>query len=208
MKNFPIKKYSKISDFCNDYIEILKKGLASNLKNTKVFDKIASKVEKKIKENKQIFVCGNGGSAAIANHFLVDYAKILKAKNNLVPKIISLSNSVELITAVANDISYDEIFKFQLENLANKNDLVILVSSSGNSKNICKALNFCKKKGIFTIGFSGFSGGLLKKNSDLSLYVPIKNYGIVEDIHHIYMHQLMQFIRQKNIKKTISKIQF
>ena len=146
---------------------------------------------KKIKQKKQIFICGNGGSAAIANHYVADYLKLLREKTKVKTKIISLSSSIELITAISNDRNYDQIFSYQLESLANKGDLLILISSSGNSKNIVNALKYAKKNSISTIGFSGFSGGYLKKNCDISLHYENKSYQLSEDYHHILMHFIM-----------------
>ena len=86
--------------------------------------------EKKILSNSNIFVCGNGGSAAIANHYICDFLKGLRTGTNLKPKFFSLSSNIETISAIANDISYSEIFRYQLESLSKSNDLVIFVSSS------------------------------------------------------------------------------
>ena len=152
---------------------------------------------------------GNGGSAAISNHYVVDFLKFFREKTNYNPKIVSLSNNIETITAISNDIDYKYIFSYQAENLCNKNDLIIIISSSGNSKNIIELVKFAKKRKITTIGFSGFKGGYLKKNSDISVHVNINNYGITEDIFQIYMHIIMQFLRQKNTKlNKLSKLKF
>ena len=129
----------------------------------------------------------------------------MRSGTNLKPKFYSLVSNTEVTTAIANDIDYSEIFKYQLECLSNKNDLVIFVSSSGNSLNIRKALDYCKKKKIKSIGFTGFDGGYLKKNASIFIHVNIKNYGVVEDVHQILMHIMMQFIRQKYMKKDIIK---
>ena len=82
-------------------------------------------MENKIKSNKNIFICGNGGSAAIANHYVADYLKLLRTHTKLKPKFISLVSNLELITAISNDINYDKIFSYQIESLANNNDLLI-----------------------------------------------------------------------------------
>tara|TARA_B100000767_G_scaffold27959_1_gene24315 strand:+ start:50 stop:409 length:360 start_codon:yes stop_codon:yes gene_type:complete len=110
------------------------------------------------------------------------------------PKIISLSNSIETITAIANDIDYNKIFSYQAESLCEKNDLIIIISSSGKSKNIIEIIKTAKKKGIKILGFSGFKGGYLKKNSDISVHIAAENYGISEDSHHILMHVLLQYL--------------
>ena len=153
-------------------------------------------------------MCGNGGSAAIANHLVCDYIKLMRKNTNLTPKVISLSTSIELITAISNDFSYDRIFSDQLEYLARKNDLLVLISSSGNSKNIVNAIKFCKKNNIRTVGLSGFNGGYLARNSEISLNLNCENYGISEDSHHILMHVVIQFLRQKYLKSNIKKLSF
>ena len=143
---FPKKKIDNINNFYKEYTKTLSEVLHSlNLKNLSRFSDL---LEKTILMNKNIFVCGNGGSAAIANHLVCDYIKLMRKNTKLKPKVISLSTSIELITAISNDFSYDKIFSDQLDYLANKNDLLILISSSGNSKNIINALRFCKKNKI------------------------------------------------------------
>ena len=110
------------------------------------------------------------------------------------PKVISLSSTIETITAIGNDFNYDQIFKYQAESLFEKNDLLIIISSSGNSKNIKEVLKYAKKKKVKTIGFSGFDGGYLKKNCNISIHVNAMNYGISEDAHHILMHVMLQYL--------------
>ena len=96
-----------------------------------------------------------------------------------------------------------------MESYSQPGDLLVLISSSGESKNIRDVIKFSKKKKIKTIGFSGFEGGYLKKNSDISIHVNINNYGITEDIFQIYMHIIMQYLRQKNIKTNkLDKLKF
>lgn len=189
-------KKLKISKFFSSYLSKLNKSINSiNLDN---LEKASKLILKTIKKDKVIYVCGNGGSAAISNHYVCDYLKFLREKTNLKPKIISLVNNIETLTAISNDLSYDRIFEYQAQNICSKNDLLIIVSSSGNSKNIRKIINFSKKKKIKTIGFSGFNGGYLKRNASVSIHVPSMNYGISEDSHHILMHVLLQFIIFKN----------
>jgi D-sedoheptulose 7-phosphate isomerase/D-glycero-D-manno-heptose 1,7-bisphosphate phosphatase len=207
MKKFPDKKYNKISNFFDDYkAEIFESISETSLINLK---KAVDTLEKKILLQSNIFVCGNGGSAAIANHYICDFIKGLRTGTDLKPKFFSLVSSIETISAIGNDISYSEIFKYQLESLSKKNDLVIFVSSSGNSLNIKKALDYCLKNKIITIGFCGFKGGYLKKNSTIPVYINNSNYGVVEDSHHILMHIILQFLRQKYMKNSkIKKLKF
>ncbi len=153
------------------------------------------------KNNKTLYVCGNGGSAAIANHFACDHLKGIREKINIRPKVHSLSSNIELITAISNDIKFDDIFTFQLSSLANKYDCLLTISSSGSSKNIIKAIKWAKKNNLKTISLNGFNGGKASKISDVSINVSSNNYGIIEDIHQTIMHILAQSLIKKNSSK-------
>ena len=185
-----MKKSFKI--FFDKYISTLTNSLKNS--DLSVIEKAASMIHETVKKKRTIFVCGNGGSAAIANHYICDYLKFLRQHTKLKPKIISLSSNLETITAISNDFSYDQVFRYQAESLFEKNDLLIVISSSGNSKNIKEVVKFSKTKGVKVIGFSGFDGGYLKKNSDISVHISANNYGISEDAHHILMHIILQFL--------------
>jgi phosphoheptose isomerase len=190
------------NSFFENYFNDLYK-ISKNI-NFDLIIKITTLLEKKIIYNKNIFVCGNGGSASIANHLLCDFNKGIKisSKNKLKPKIISLSNSTEIISAISNDISHDKIFSFQLENYYKKGDCLICFSSSGNSKNIIDVINFSKNKKITTILFQGF-GQLNKRiNPDFHINLKYKNYGITEDIFQSLMHSISQILSSKFLKKN------
>ena len=203
---FPSKKYKLIDEFYNDYVSILNNFLKKVDCNSLV--KVSNLILKALRKNSKIFICGNGGSAAIANHFVADYGKYIKTNNDLKPKIISLSSNIETITAISNDISFDKIFSYQLENLIQKNDLLLSVSSSGNSKNILEAIRMCNKKGGTSISFLGFGGGKAKRISNHSLIFDVKNYGLSEDSAHIFMHVICQFLKQKISNLKIKNIIF
>tara|TARA_B100001057_G_scaffold214300_1_gene214668 strand:+ start:1203 stop:1784 length:582 start_codon:yes stop_codon:yes gene_type:complete len=187
-----MKKIKKIDNFFNNYLDNITKSLLEVNKTN--LNKAADEILKTIKRKGTIFVCGNGGSAAISNHYICDFLKYLRQKTSLKPKIISLSNNIETLTAISNDLDYRYVFSYQAESLCEKNDLILIISSSGNSKNILEILKFSKKNKIKTIGFSGFSGGKLRKACDISVHVNVKNYGIAEDSHHILMHIILQYI--------------
>jgi D-sedoheptulose 7-phosphate isomerase len=165
-----------------------------DLDNKKI-QKITEIIRDTILKKKKIFTCGNGGSASISNHFLCDFNKGVKhfSKKKIIPKVISLSNSIENITAIANDENFDEIFKSQLENYLERGDLLIALSCSGNSKNILNALKFAKNKKCKTILITGFKKKT--KYSDIHLNVNVKNYGISEDIFQSIMHISSQFLK-------------
>ena len=143
-------------------------------------EKASDKIIDTVKKKGTIFVCGNGGSAAISNHYVCDYLKFLRQHTKLKPKVISLSSNLETITAISNDFSYDQVFKYQAESLFEKNDLLIIISSSGNSRNIREVLKFSKQKGVKVIGFSGFGGGYLKK---------------IVIFQFIFLQTIMEFLR-------------
>ena len=204
--NFPTLNDLEVSSFLDNYSSLISKGLSSI--DRQEFEKIAKLLDKTIVEERNIFCCGNGGSAAIAEHFVCDFLKGTATDATIQPLIHSLTSSIPTITAVANDISYDDIFSFQLKRYAKEGDTLICVSSSGNSPNIINAIEEAKKLSVNTISFVGFQGGQAKSLSDHSIHINVNNYGIVEDIHHSLMHMLSQYIRVINLEegKDIEKI--
>ena len=204
--NFPTKKYSSSKKFFLEYKNNIYKSLL-NVDLNKI-EMAAEIIEKKIKKKYNIFVCGNGGSASIADHYVTDFTKMIRTKTKLKPKMFSLNSNSGLISAISNDMSYENIFAYQAETYCKKNDLIIIISSSGNSKNIINLVKFAKKNKIKTIGFCGFKGGYLNNNADINIHININNYGLVEDCHHILMHSIAQYIRQKNIKSKVNRIIF
>jgi len=157
-----------------------------------------------------IFSCGNGGSAAIANHLICDCLKGVRTGSTLHPRVHSLSASIETITAVGNDIGYDDIFVYQLESLSKPGDVLIAISSSGESPNIVKALTRAREMDVATIAMTGFSGGAAASIAGISLHVQGQNYGIVEDIHQSLMHILAQHLRYMHLEdeSALGRIKF
>jgi D-sedoheptulose 7-phosphate isomerase len=164
------------------------------------FDKeIVDVLKNSVKSGQKIFVAGNGGSAAIAMHYVCDLSKGANKDWSNNPdryKAICLSNNVGYMTAVSNDESYEEVFKQQLINLASKGDILMLISSSGNSPNIVKAAEFAKENGLTVIGVSGFQGGKLKELSDYSAHINLNSYELCEDIHSVFGHFLASYLRE------------
>lgn len=150
-----------------------------------------------------LYSCGNGGSAAIANHLVCDHCKLVQTDTPLRPRIVSLSSTIEMITAIGNDISYDEIFAYQLRSLARSGDALITISSSGNSENIVRAAAWAKANGIPVISMTGFSGGRSAALADVNLHVVGDNYGVIEDVHQSLMHILAQYLRQANMDEHL-----
>ena len=140
---------------------------------------------------KNIYIFGNGGSAATAFHFQNDFNMGLSEKTSKKFRFQCLNNNTAAITAVANDFGYDEIFRFQLNGRLEEGDLVIPISASGNSANILNAAEYAKTQGNKIIGITGFDGGKLKKLCDVSLHAPVNSMQITEDIHLIFNHLIM-----------------
>lgn len=205
---FPNGKSIDLTNFLSGYMNEIQKGFESI--NVDDLEKIVSILDSAIKRNRTIFTCGNGGSSSIAEHFVCDFLKGASTETSIQPIIHSLSSNTPTVTAVANDISYDDIFSYQLERFGKDGDILLCVSSSGNSTNIIKALSMAKSKNIESISFVGFAGGGAKNISDNCIHIPTKNYGIVEDVHHSLMHMLAQYIRLKNLldKNNIEKTVF
>ena len=206
-KKFPLKKITKSKDFYLEYIN-QKNDLLQKI-NFKELDKIINLLKKCFKNSNILYTCGNGGSSSLADHFTCDFIKQTNNQTNLKVKSISLASNFSLISAIANDISYEKIFSFQIEKLCKKDDILILFSVSGNSKNLIYATKEAKKKSVKTISFTGFDGGKLSKLTDYNINFPMANYGIVEDCHITMMHYLSQFLRNTKIKsKNFNKINF
>lgn len=177
-----------------NYYNSIKNGLENaffifngkEIKGEIFFEEIEKRL-KEIKRNKgRIYFLGNGASSAFANHMALDFSKNGKLSSR------SLSDS-SLITALANDFSYDEIFvEFLKIEKIKKEDFVISISSSGNSNNIVNSLNYCSFKGIKTFSLSGLNkSNESVKNSNYSIFIPLKTYGMVECIHQIFLHLIL-----------------
>ena len=158
-----------------------------------------------------VFIFGNGGSAAISDHFCCDFNKGIYQNTGYNPRAISLTANGPLLTAIANDINYEMIFAYQLMVFARSDstrNMAIAVSSSGNSPNIINGLQEASSQGMKTAALVGFDGGaILKENlADIVVHVNANNYGVVEDCHMSILHILTQNIRskyQKDPGKTI-----
>jgi histidinol-phosphate phosphatase family protein len=146
-----------------------------------------------------VFACGNGGSASIANHLQCDHVKCVRNGTDLATRVFSLSTNVELLSAIANDLSYEMVFKYQLQSFARAGDVLLAVSSSGRSPNIVRAIEWANEHGMPTIALTGFSGGEARKLATVSVHVQSDNYGIIEDAHQACMHLLAQYVRQSRM---------
>jgi len=146
-----------------------------------------------LKQGNKILLCGNGGSAADAQHISAELTGRYKVERKGLAGI-ALTTDTSALTAIGNDYGYDRVFDRQLEALANKGDLLIGISTSGNSKNILSALKLAKEIGCKTIGFSGNGGGLMNELCDINLVVPSDNTPRIQEMHILFGHTICQII--------------
>lgn len=173
----------------DNYFSLLKETIDKLDKNS--IQEFVEELKEARKKGKNIFIMGNGGSAATASHFACDFNKGLNKENSDTRfRIIPLSDNLTTILAYSNDFHYDEAFKEQLKNFLKKEDIVIGISGSGNSKSILNAIEYAKRLGSKTIGFTGYDGGKLKNMVDISIHAPVCNMQIAEDIHMSIFHML------------------
>jgi D-sedoheptulose 7-phosphate isomerase len=144
-------------------------------------------------EDRQIFVCGNGGSASTASHFVCDMVKGASFHRASRFRITALTDSLPTITAYSNDVSYDVIFAEQLRNFARAGDLVMAISGSGNSPNVVKAIEYANSIGCTTIALTGRDGGKLGPLVRLHLHVANPHMGRIEDAHMIICHMICYY---------------
>jgi len=145
-----------------------------------------------------IWTMGNGGSAATASHFVCDFGKgASEALGGKKFNFRCLSDNIPIMMAIANDISYDDVFLFQLQGVLKPEDLVIAISGSGNSKNVIKAVEYAKRVGAPVIGITGYSGGRLRELADYSMHVPIDDMQVTEDIHMMFDHMMLRVLGER-----------
>ena len=196
-RHFPNRPYTAISDYFIDYQAMLQQSL--NSLDMEALQRAADALDAAISAGKTVYVCGNGGSTAIANHWVCDFMKGLRTHTDLMPKIISLASNTELSFAIANDMEFAEVFAYPLKALAQKDDVLLTISSSGNSENVVRAIDWANANGLVSISLSGFSGGRTLTNAAVSLHIDAQNYGLVEDAHHVIMHMLAHYLRMKHM---------
>ena len=193
----------RINDRLTDYANRVNAGLESVDKEQlqKVFELLDIAYRKRI----PVYVCGNGGSLTMSDHFHCDHAKGTHFDALLRPKIEPLTSG-SILTAIANDIGYDDVFSFQLSIKGSAGDILVAISASGNSPNIINAIRKAKELNMETVAFVGFEGGEAAKLADYVLHVKEDNYGIVEDCHQCLMHILAQQIRTEHTKNNGIKL--
>ncbi|KIL97813.1 Phosphoheptose isomerase 1 [Paramagnetospirillum magnetotacticum MS-1] len=199
--SFPDKPFGSITTYFEAYAEQVGKAMASVPRSALAAAEIL--LREAVEADAHVYCCGNGGSAAISNHLVCDHVKGIQTDTDFKPRVHSLSSTIEMITAIANDISYAEVFCYQLQSFARPGDLLITISSSGDSENVVRAIQWAKDNGVRTLAMTGFSGGRSSRLADVSLHVTSDNYGVIEDVHQSLMHVLAQFVRMGRMSRDL-----
>jgi D-sedoheptulose 7-phosphate isomerase len=161
-------------------------------------DAIAAVILQAFAEDHAVFVFGNGGSAASASHAMVDLNKGTIAPGPVRRmKVMALTDNVPLLTAWANDSSYEQVFSEQLKNFVGKGDVAIAISTSGNSPNVLLALKTARACGAIPVGLAGYEGGKMKQLCDLCAVVPCNQVQMIEDMHHAILHSIFTMVRER-----------
>ena len=194
---------SQISQRLSNYASRVNAGLESVEKVQ--LEKVLETLDHAYRKRIPVFVCGNGGSLTMSDHFHCDHAKGTHYDALLRPKIEPLTSG-SILTAIANDIGYEDVFSFQLSMKASSGDILVAISASGNSPNIINAIKKAKDLNMKVIAFVGFDGGKASKLADMVLHVQDDNYGIIEDCHQCLMHILAQHIRMSHNQNNEIKL--
>lgn len=182
-------------NFVQTYISELKFTLDEL--SDKVIEQVLEILHEARMDNRQVFILGNGGSASTASHFVCDLGKNTRIQGTPNFRVMGLTDNMALFSALANDEGYEHVFAQQLGNYLQADDVVIGISTSGNSPNVVNAIQYANSMGAKTIGFTGFSSGKLGSMVDIDLHVPSHSIEQVEDIHLVLEHLITKALRDK-----------
>jgi len=186
-------------EYIISFFEEIKKCISEI--DIKKIEEIADVLHTAWKNDRQVFILGNGGSASQASHMAADISKntLGRVYDPRIKRfrIMALTDNVSLMTAYANDVGYDEVFSQQLRNLINEHDVLIAITGSGNSPNVIRAVEYANKCNAITIGLLGFSGGKVRNMLDHEITVRSDNYGVIETVHPAIHHLMVGYFRQK-----------
>lgn len=180
----------KINNHFHDYAQRLSNVLAST--DWSGVERLAQSIRKAWVSERQVFLCGNGGSAGNAIHLANDYIYGVAKTTGGGIKAVALSANSAVLTCLANDVGYDSIYSEQLAVLADEGDVLVVLSGSGNSPNIVKALEMARARKITTYAILGFDGGRCKGLADVAIHFPVNDMQIAEDLQLIVGHMVMQ----------------
>lgn len=172
-----------------EYIE-LEREVLSKL-DVDALNEAMQLIEEAYRNRKKVYIFGNGGSSATASHYQNDFNKGLSETLETKFEFVCLNNDTATLMAIANDMGFEEVFRYQLKGRIREGDLVIALSGSGNSVNIINAVRYAKEQGNKVIGLTGIKGGKLMEEADVSLHVPVNSMQVTEDVHMIFDHLMV-----------------
>ncbi|MBR9884468.1 MAG: SIS domain-containing protein [Oceanospirillales bacterium] len=184
-----------MSAICRGYADRLSSLLATT--DWSPVEQLATECRRLIDEGKQLFICGNGGSAGNAVHLANDFLYGVSPKQARALKVEALSANSAVLTCLGNDLGYAEIFARQLQVKAEPGDLLLVLSGSGNSANILRALEVARDKGVVSYALLGYSGGKAKDMADVAIHFPLDDMQIAEDMQLIVGHMLMRMLNDE-----------
>lgn len=182
-----------IKNMLNESIELNKKLIQDHQEK---IEEIVNSIVKCIKNNNKIMLCGNGGSATQASHIAAEFVGRYKKERKSLPAI-ALTTDMANITAIGNDYGFNTIFERQVEGLGNKGDILICLTTSGNSENLIKATQKAKSMEIKTIGLLGKDGGKMKNTSDIEIIIPSENTPRIQEAHITILHIICEIMENK-----------
>ncbi|NBJ83729.1 SIS domain-containing protein [bacterium 1XD42-76] len=179
-----------------DYTKAIRDYLALEIETLNKLDVTAvndamNLIMKAYSAKKNIYIMGNGGSSATASHYQNDFNKGISEYVETKFRFVCLNDNVATLMAIANDIGFEEVFRFQLKNRLEEGDIIIAISGSGNSQNVLNAVEYAKQQGNQVIGLTGYRGGRLRELADVSLHADVMSMQVTEDIHMIFDHLIM-----------------
>jgi D-sedoheptulose 7-phosphate isomerase len=186
---------STIEARIRDYLKRLTTTLESMPAES--IDRLSEMLYRAYTDGKQVFTVGNGGSASTASHMAADLAKNTIGPNMRRFRIMSLNDNIPMLTALANDLGYENVFAEQLQNVIQPGDVLIVLSGSGNSPNVIKAMEYARSQSAEVAALLGFDGGQAAELADISILVDSSDYGVVEDAHLVLNHILVEYFRQR-----------
>jgi D-sedoheptulose 7-phosphate isomerase len=190
----------EIMNFIQSYLSDLKDTLDDL--SQEVIEQVLEILHEARLDNQQVFIFGNGGSASTASHFVCDLGKNTRVKGSPNFRVMGLTDNMALFSALANDEGYENVFAQQLATYVQPGDVVIGISTSGNSPNVVNAIQLANSVGAKTIGFTGFNSGKLGSMVDVNLHVPSHSIEQVEDIHLVMEHLITKALREKAMQMS------
>lgn len=177
-----------IQDYFEKHIEGIRRL------NIKEINEAVNAIVRQYENEGTIYVFGNGGSSATASHMVCDFNKGICMDLPKRFRFICLNDNIPILMALGNDVSFDDVFYYQLENKVKEGDMILAISGSGNSKNVIKAVKYAKEKGATIVSMTGYSGGELYKLSDYKMHVPMDDMQVAEDLHMAFDHMMYRVL--------------